>query len=110
MDTLIIRPASYEEVLKIDHLIDEIPLTSQMPCPCVMSKVDLRVLYIGFPPHKLAGISWRQELPSFADWYVNRNTSRRCKTCGINIIWERRFCCKNCEKFYLRYKKEPKRM
>jgi hypothetical protein len=94
---MIVRPASKEEVVKFPNFgmsgfaTEEIIMSERMPCPCVIKIGDSMV--IDMPPIHIAGIMWRDELPSVKEW--TEYSGAPCKLCGINLRKRNKeYCCR----------------
>jgi hypothetical protein len=94
---IIVRPASKKEVNQFPDLVmsgiatNELPMTERMPCPCVIKIGDSMVIDI--PPAQIAGVMWRNQLPSLKEWY--EYSGEPCKLCGINLRkCNKEYCCK----------------
>lgn len=94
---MIIRPASKEEVRRFKNFgmsgfsTDEIIISERTPCPCVIKMGDNMV--IDMPPIHIAGIMWRDELPSAKEW--SEYSGAPCKLCGINLRKRgKEYCCR----------------
>jgi len=83
------RPATHKEVFLIDiNYKSNILVSNKVPCPCVMLFKG-NTLIIGIPPLHIAGIDWKEEIPTLEKWMLNDN-STNCKLCNSNIIFPRR--------------------
>jgi hypothetical protein len=89
----ILRPATHKETQMVDKNYLDIPITTRLPCPCIMIN-DNKILSLGFPPLKFLGLNWREEIPNYSDWIKITNNLKKCELCGSNIILGKtNFCC-----------------